>query len=31
MKVIPVEGDQLVNGERQKRFKEILSEITIAT
>uniref|UniRef100_V5GYG3 non-specific serine/threonine protein kinase n=1 Tax=Anoplophora glabripennis TaxID=217634 RepID=V5GYG3_ANOGL len=30
MKVIPIEGDLIVNGERQKKFDEILSEITIA-
>lgn len=30
MKVIPIEGLEYVNGERQKQFKEILSEITIA-
>ncbi|XP_063700035.1 uncharacterized protein LOC134830465 [Culicoides brevitarsis] len=30
LKVIPVEGDQLVNGEPQKRFDEIQSEIVIA-
>lgn len=30
LKVIPVEGDQLVNGEHQKHFDEIQSEIVIA-
>lgn len=30
LKVIPVEGEQLVNGEPQKRFDEIQSEIVIA-
>jgi len=30
MKVIPIEGSQLVNGEQQKKFEEILSEIVIA-
>nr|XP_023028498.1 uncharacterized protein LOC111516542 isoform X1 [Leptinotarsa decemlineata]XP_023028559.1 uncharacterized protein LOC111516542 isoform X2 [Leptinotarsa decemlineata] len=30
MKVIPIEGDQIVNGERQKKFDEILSEVIIA-
>ncbi|CAH1173743.1 unnamed protein product [Phaedon cochleariae] len=30
MKVIPIEGDQIVNGERQKKFDEILSEVVIA-
>jgi serine/threonine-protein kinase haspin len=30
MKVIPIEGDLIVNGERQKKFDEILSEIVIA-
>ncbi|KAK2577611.1 hypothetical protein KPH14_005219 [Odynerus spinipes] len=30
LKIIPIEGDQLINGEPQKRFNEILSEIVIA-
>ncbi|KAK5648888.1 hypothetical protein RI129_003780 [Pyrocoelia pectoralis] len=30
MKIIPIEGDQLVNNEPQKEFHEILSEIVIA-
>lgn len=30
LKIIPIEGDQLVNGEPQKRFDEILSEIVIS-
>ncbi|KAJ8974882.1 hypothetical protein NQ317_011728 [Molorchus minor] len=30
IKVIPIEGDQIVNGERQKKFEEIFSEIIIA-
>ncbi|XP_015186578.1 PREDICTED: putative uncharacterized protein DDB_G0282133 [Polistes dominula] len=30
LKIIPIEGDQLVNGESQKKFNEILSEIVIA-
>nr|CAD7405841.1 unnamed protein product [Timema poppensis] len=29
IKIIPIEGNQLVNGEPQKTFKEILSEIVI--
>ncbi|CAG9830286.1 unnamed protein product [Diabrotica balteata] len=29
LKIIPVEGDQIVNGERQKKFEEVLSEIII--
>uniref|UniRef100_A0A1B0F0A5 non-specific serine/threonine protein kinase n=1 Tax=Phlebotomus papatasi TaxID=29031 RepID=A0A1B0F0A5_PHLPP len=29
LKVIPIEGDKLVNGECQKKFEEILSEIII--
>lgn len=29
LKVIPIEGDKLVNGECQKKFDEILSEIII--
>lgn len=29
IKIIPIEGDQLVNGEPQKNFQEILSEIII--
>lgn len=31
MKVIPIEGTIIVNGDRQKKFEEILSEIIIAT
>lgn len=31
MKVIPIEGTLIVNGDRQKKFEEILSEIIIAT
>lgn len=30
MKVIPIEGTQMVNGERQKKFEEIISEIIIS-
>lgn len=30
LKIIPIEGDLLVNGEHQKRFVEILSEIVIS-
>ncbi|KAI4457416.1 interleukin-1 receptor-associated kinase [Holotrichia oblita] len=30
IKVIPIEGSPIVNGEHQKKFDEILSEITIA-
>ncbi|XP_018330958.1 putative serine/threonine-protein kinase haspin homolog [Agrilus planipennis] len=30
MKIIPIEGDQLVNGEVQKKFEEIMTEIVIA-
>ncbi|KAK6639174.1 hypothetical protein RUM43_007444 [Polyplax serrata] len=30
-KVIPIEGDQEVNGEPQKKFEEILSEVIIAS
>lgn len=30
MKVIPIEGDLIVNGEKQKKFEEILSEVVIA-
>lgn len=30
MKIIPIEGVQMVNGEKQKKFEEILSEIVIA-
>jgi serine/threonine-protein kinase haspin len=30
LKIIPIEGDQLINGEHQKKFSEILSEIVIA-
>ena len=29
LKIMPIEGDQLVNGEPQKKFDEILSEIVI--
>ncbi|XP_066249113.1 uncharacterized protein [Euwallacea similis] len=31
MKVIPIEGDVEINGERQKKFHEILPEATIAS
>ncbi|XP_050303416.1 uncharacterized protein LOC126741126 [Anthonomus grandis grandis] len=31
MKVIPIEGNQIINGERQKEFHEILSEIAIVS
>ncbi|KAG5894090.1 hypothetical protein JTB14_003946 [Gonioctena quinquepunctata] len=31
VKVIPIEGNLIVNGERQKKFDEILSEVIIAT
>ncbi|XP_014469958.1 PREDICTED: uncharacterized protein LOC106741972 [Dinoponera quadriceps] len=30
IKIIPIEGEELVNGESQKKFNEILSEIVIA-
>lgn len=30
VKIIPIEGDKLVNSEPQKKFHEILSEIIIA-
>lgn len=30
LKIIPIEGDQLINGETQKRFDEILQEIVIS-
>lgn len=30
MKIIPIEGDQLINGEPQKNFGEILQEIVIS-
>lgn len=30
MKIIPIEGNLIVNGDRQKKFEEILSEIVIA-
>lgn len=30
IKIIPIEGEKLVNGETQKKFSEILSEIIIA-
>lgn len=30
LKIIPIEGDQIVNGERQKKFDEILSELVIS-
>jgi len=30
IKIIPIENKQLVNGEPQKKFNEILSEIVIA-
>lgn len=31
MKIIPIEGDQIVNGDKQKKFEEIITEIIIAT
>lgn len=31
MKIIPIEGEQLVNGEHQKKFEEIISEIIITS
>ncbi|XP_043290164.1 uncharacterized protein [Venturia canescens] len=30
IKIIPIEGDMIINSERQKKFDEILSEIVIA-
>lgn len=30
LKIIPIEGDLIVNGEQQKRFDEILSEVVIS-
>lgn len=30
MKIIPIEGNLIVNGDRQKKFEEILTEIVIA-
>jgi len=30
IKIIPIEGKELINGEPQKKFNEILSEIVIA-
>lgn len=30
LKIIPIEGSLIVNGEKQKKFNEILSEIIIA-
>jgi len=30
LKIIPIEGEVLVNGEPQKKFEEILSEVVIA-
>lgn len=30
IKFIPIEGEKLINGEPQKKFHEILSEIVIA-
>lgn len=30
MKVVPIEGEQLINGEKQKKYEEILSEILIS-
>lgn len=30
MKIIPIEGTLIVNGDRQKKFEEILSEMIIA-
>jgi len=31
IKIIPIEGDQLVNGEKQKTFEEIFSELVITS
>ncbi|CAG9765312.1 unnamed protein product [Ceutorhynchus assimilis] len=31
MKIIPIEGDQRINGENQKKLNEVLSELIIAT
>lgn len=31
MKIIPIEGNLVVNGEHQKKFEEIISEIIIAS
>lgn len=31
MKVIPIEGDLIVNDEKQKKFDEILSEVVIVS
>jgi hypothetical protein len=31
IKIIPVEGDKIINGDRQKKYEEIVSEIIIAT
>lgn len=30
LKIIPIEGDHIINGERQKKFDEVLSELVIA-
>lgn len=30
MKIVPIEGNQFINGEKQKKFEEILSEILIS-
>lgn len=30
MKIIPIEGNLIVNGDQQKKYEEILSEIIIA-
>ncbi|CAG9772831.1 unnamed protein product [Ceutorhynchus assimilis] len=31
MKIIPIEGDKIINGEKQKMFDEILSEVVIVS
>lgn len=31
LKIIPIEGDVIVNGEKQKKFHEILTEVLIAS
>ncbi|XP_030768281.1 uncharacterized protein LOC115891840 [Sitophilus oryzae] len=31
MKIIPIEGDKIINGEKQKKYHEIISEVVIAS
>lgn len=30
LKIMPIEGDKVINGERQKKFEEMMPEIVIS-